>query len=310
MSQGNAISKRSCLLHTDGFLCYYAFTFKGHSSNEFQIAIAIIYPNNPIKYNTYIAENMVEVSISIMHIKGKRYTFSCCIGAKENAYGKTLQELDLKDDFLFAKVMQDVDICKDVLQEILGIPIERVELLETQKVIDIAYDSRGIRLLNRSFVIFIFIYDPFDAGRHIYTFEHICLEDQEIHLDDQTMRIFLNTEGTLPDVSDDMLALLSYIKQSTKQVAVKSGSKLVQKIHNKVEHVKQSPEMEVEYMTLLERDREKKEEGMEEGIKKGIKALVLDNLEEDIPGERIIAKLQKRFELSEEDATRAFLQYK
>ena len=232
---------------------------------------------------------------------------------------KTLQELNLQDDFLFAKVMQDVDICKDVLQEILGIPIERVELLENQKVIDIAYESRGIRLdvyvqdehqsvynvemqqsvkrnlpkrsryyqglidldilqkgsdyrlLNRSFVIFICTYDPFDAGRHIYTFEHICLEDQEIHLDDQTTRIFLNTEGTLQDVSDDMLALLSYIKQSTKQIAVESGSKLVQKIHNKVEHVKQSPEMEVEYMTLLERDREKKEEGIQEGIREGIR---------------------------------------
>ena len=71
-------------------LCYHSYTFKGHSSDEFQIAIAIIYPDNLIKYNTYIAENVVEVSISIMYIKGKRYAFSCCIGAKENVHGENI----------------------------------------------------------------------------------------------------------------------------------------------------------------------------------------------------------------------------
>lgn len=41
------------------------------------------------------------------------------------------------------------------------------------------------------------------------------------------------------------------------------------------------------------------EEGIEEGMKKGIKALIADNLEEQTPRERIIAKLciQKNGEL-------------
>ncbi len=37
----------------------------------------------------------------------------------------------------------------------------------------------------------------------------------------------------------------------------------------------------------------------EEGIQKGIEALILDNIEEKIPKERIIMKLQKRFNLTE-----------
>lgn len=41
-------------------------------------------------------------------------------------------------------------------------------------------------------------------------------------------------------------------------------------------------------------------DGMEKGIEKGIQALVLDNLEEQIPKERIIRKLQKRFHLTAE----------
>ena len=42
--------------------------------------------------------------------------------------------------------------------------------------------------------------------------------------------------------------------------------------------------------------------GMKRGIEQGIEAFILDNLEENIPKERIIEKLQKRFELSQTKA--------
>ena len=41
-------------------------------------------------------------------------------------------------------------------------------------------------------------------------------------------------------------------------------------------------------------------EGMRQGIQQGIQAVVLDNIEEQIPKERTIVKLQKRFGLTEE----------
>ena len=37
---------------------------------------------------------------------------------------KTLKELNLEDDFLFAKVMSDKNICKELLEKILDIKIE------------------------------------------------------------------------------------------------------------------------------------------------------------------------------------------
>lgn len=41
---------------------------------------------------------------------------------------KTLNELNLSDDFLFAKVMSDKDICKEFLGKLLEIKIEKVTM--------------------------------------------------------------------------------------------------------------------------------------------------------------------------------------
>ena len=45
---------------------------------------------------------------------------------------------------------------------------------------------------------------------------------------------------------------------------------IVKNIHKRVENVKNDISLEVKFMTLLERDREKIEEGREEGIQEGI----------------------------------------
>ncbi len=55
--------------------------------------------------------------------------------------------------------------------------------------------------------------------------------------------------------------------------------------------------------------KEGREEGREEGVQKGIQALILDNLEEKIPKARILVKLQKRFELDEEEAGEYYEKY-
>lgn len=44
------------------------------------------------------------------------------------------------------------------------------------------------------------------------------------------------------------------------------------------------------------------QDGMDAGMEKGIREFVLDNLEEQIPAEKILMKLQKRFSLTEEAA--------
>ena len=51
------------------------------------------------------------------------------------------------------------------------------------------------------------------------------------------------------------------------------------------------------------------EEGREEGREEGIEAFILDNLEENIPEDRILEKLQRRFRMKESEAKAYFEKY-
>lgn len=59
---------------------------------------------------------------------------------------KTIKELNLEDDFLFAKVMSDREICRQVLEKILNVPITEIVLPTTQRTIDILFEGKGIKL--------------------------------------------------------------------------------------------------------------------------------------------------------------------
>lgn len=260
---------------------------------------------------------------------------------------KTLQELNLEDDFLFAKVMSDKDICKKVIEKILDIQIKEIKMPEEQKVIDILLDSKAVRLdvyvndtegtvyniemqqgknaslakrsryyqgnidldkiskgedyklLNKSFVIFICTFDPFGKGRHRYTFENICKEDSSIVLGDETQKVFLNTNGITNDVDDEMLGFLNYVVSSTDEMALKSKSDLVKAINQKVNNVKNDEKVEVQYMTLLERDRIKFEEGKTEVAK-----ALLDILDDKTISEKTgipLDEIKKLREQNDED---------
>lgn len=58
---------------------------------------------------------------------------------------KTLQELTIKDNFMFAAVMMDGDNCHDFLELVLGIPIERV-VVSYEKSIVYHPEYKGVRL--------------------------------------------------------------------------------------------------------------------------------------------------------------------
>ena len=231
---------------------------------------------------------------------------------------KLIQNLNLADDFLFAKVMSDKVICKKVLEEILNIKIQEIKMPEQQKVIDLVLDSKSVRLdiyvndehntiynvemqksshknlakrsryyqgnidldmiqkgedyekLRKSFVIFICTFDPFNKGRHIYTFQNRCYEDSTLTLGDETTKVFLNTKGELNDVNEEMIEFLNYIENSTDDYANQAKSQLVKEINQKVSYLKSDKSLEVEYMTLYERDKEKFKEGHEQGLQEGL----------------------------------------
>lgn len=135
--------------------------------------------------------------------------------------------------------------------------------------LDLIASGEPYTKLKKTYVIFICTFDPFSAERHIYTFENRCTQDLGLVLGDETTKIFLNTQGKLDDVDNDMKEFLAYVENSTDTFVEHSTSQLVREIHKKVIEVKQNKEMEVEYMTLLQRDRENLEQGREEGREEG-----------------------------------------
>ena len=56
------------------------------------------------------------------------------------------EELTLADDFLFCKVMQNKRLCKELLEIILHVRIDKIEYTESQKVFDDVIDEKSIRM--------------------------------------------------------------------------------------------------------------------------------------------------------------------
>lgn len=59
---------------------------------------------------------------------------------------KQWDELTFSNDFIFAKVMLNPELCKGVLERLLSIRIDHIDYPEEQKTIDIAKDSKSVRL--------------------------------------------------------------------------------------------------------------------------------------------------------------------
>lgn len=255
------------------------------------------------------------------------------------------ETLRLSNDFLFGKVMQNPELCKELLQRILpDLQIDRIEYPELQKEIKCDIDARSVRLdvyvkddqevvydieiqisdtkeipkrsryyqsmidlqlidrgqhykkLNRSYIIFICLFDPYGKGRHIYTFENFCREDKNILMGDEAVKIFLNAKGILDDVSRELQAFLDYI------AGQKPDDIDVEKLETAVREAKKNRKWRHEYMTLQMRDQENMEIGREEGREQGILGMVSALRDLNIPDSIILQKLQEKFFLSKEES--------
>jgi predicted transposase/invertase (TIGR01784 family) len=82
-------------------------------------------------------------------------------------------------------------------------------------------------------------------------------------------------------MNKEMLDFLKYVEHSNDETANTLNSTLVKNIHNKVKKVKNNHEIEVEYMTLLDRDREKREEGRLEGKIEIVKKAILKGFDDE-----------------------------
>lgn len=253
------------------------------------------------------------------------------------------ESLDISNDFLFGKVMQNPDLCKELLQRILpDLNIERIEYPELQKSIKEGAESRGIKLdvyikddknivyniemqasgskelpkrsryyqgmvdlqlleagdksymkLNKTYIIFICTFDLYGKGRHIYTFENICKEDNSLSMGDEATKIFLNSDSDMDDVGKELRAFLDYVK------GIKvTNDDFIDRLEEAVKRAKANKKWRRDYMTMEMLERVKFEEGLDEGIRGTVSALKKLN----IPLQNILAIIQEEYKMSLEAA--------
>ena len=59
---------------------------------------------------------------------------------------KKYEEMELRDDFMFSRIMSNPKFVKPLLETILGVKIRKIVYPQTQKTIDLSLQAKGIRL--------------------------------------------------------------------------------------------------------------------------------------------------------------------
>lgn len=125
--------------------------------------------------------------------------------------------------------------------------------------------------LPKTIIIFVTDFDLFQKGLYRYTFENTCVENKSLTLGDESIKVVLNAKGTdSRGVNPELVELLRYFRNSTRETANKSTSNFVKKIDEMLEPIKNSPEFGGEYMSYQEAIYTSGLEGEKRGLEKGL----------------------------------------
>ena len=142
-----------------------------------------------------------------------------------------------------------------------------------QGMLDLNLIEKGspYKELKKTYIIFICLENPFkESGKNlpIYTFENICLQDNEIKLKDDAYKVIINAAGDRDNLSDNMCAFLDYLQGKDAE------SKLTKDIEKSVDKAIERSDWRVEYMTLNAKIMEEREEAREEERIKNILTMI------------------------------------
>lgn len=198
-----------------------------------------------------------------------------------SAEGKPIQ-LDIyvkdKDDTLYDAEMQNKN----------GKSLETIALPKRSRYYQALMDSESLRkgisyhFLSDSYVIFICTFDPFGQGKYIYTFENTCKEDQELTLNDRTVKVFFNTKSKWEDIPQNIKNLFDYIEYGIVR------DELTQELDSEVRKLRNNDEWWATYMKSVTWEMDAREDGRIIGLEEG-RIEGRDNL----LTEQITKKLQK-----------------
>lgn len=139
-----------------------------------------------------------------------------------------------------------------------------------QGMIDLDLIEKGAMYqdLKKSYIIFICSKNPFEGKQlHKYTFENVCLEDKNILLRDEAIKVFLTPEGKADDISPKMKEFLNFISGG------KPNDDFTRRLDEAVAKQKVSKERKKEFMKfeiLMQEERAKgRAEGHASGVEEG-----------------------------------------
>ena len=151
------------------------------------------------------------------------------------------------------------DIEMQVANKELG---KRTRYYHSQMDMDLLESGHEYKELPMSYVIFICDFDPFKRGKYCYTFENRCLEDFSLDMGDGSRSIFLSTEGEDADkIPKELLAFLKFVKTDNPQNSTETDDEFVKELQRSIRSIKESRELEREFMTWEDIRREAREEG-------------------------------------------------
>lgn len=143
--------------------------------------------------------------------------------------------------------------------------------------------------LNDLTTILVAPFDIFGYGLYRYTFEEYCQEVPGLKLNDGARRIFINIHGNNSEkFSREFLDFMEYINEPTDDVALKSQSEKIQRIHKRVSTVKRSEKIGVKLMQQWEELYYEKQAAREEGVTEGILKVMENMLKNNVPLKTII----------------------
>lgn len=172
--------------------------------------------------------------------------------------GRKLRELTIKDDFMFGAVMSDPENCRELLEMILGISIDRIEVSQEKSIV-YHPEYKGVRLD-------VYAKDGentrFGRALYRYTFDMKCEEDSDAELGDTRKIIFLSTQGkNREEVPKELVTFLEYVKADLEESQKDFHDSYVRRLQDSVQRVKANREMEERFMLLEEKLREERAEG-------------------------------------------------
>jgi len=130
--------------------------------------------------------------------------------------------------------------------------------------------SKDFNLLNDSCLILVAPFDIFERGLYRYTFAIFCKECPDLKLEDGATRVFINTKGKNKwAFTQEFLDFMEYLTNTTDEVAEKTESYRIKRIHEQVKRIRLSEKMGVKYMQLWEEKAYIREEGLEQGLAEG-----------------------------------------